>query len=69
MLGLNKSKGKLNWPSKGKLKHTFGQAQTWRHRLEGVLIGAKEGTNVNSINNGQVVFADWLKGFGWVIVV
>ena len=69
MLGLNKSKGKLNWPSKGKLKHTFGQRKHGGIDWKGVLIGAKEGTNVNSINNGQVVFADWLKGFGWVIVV
>jgi septal ring factor EnvC (AmiA/AmiB activator) len=69
LFGLNKSKGKLNWPSKGKLKHTFGQRKHGGIDWKGVLIGAKEGTNVNSINNGQVVFADWLKGFGWVIVV
>ncbi|ASM51246.1 hypothetical protein PESP_a3431 [Pseudoalteromonas espejiana DSM 9414] len=69
LLGLNKSKGKLSWPSKGKLKHTFGQRKHGGIDWKGVLIGAKEGTNVNSINNGQVVFADWLKGFGWVIVV
>ena len=69
LIGLNKSKGKLPWPSKGKLEHTFGQRKHGGIDWKGVLIGAKEGTNVNSIQNGQVVFADWLKGFGWVIVV
>ncbi|MBW4966893.1 peptidoglycan DD-metalloendopeptidase family protein [Pseudoalteromonas sp. CR1] len=69
LLGLNKNKGKLNWPSKGKLQHTFGQRKHGGIDWKGVLIGAKEGTNVNSVHNGQVVFADWLKGYGWVIVV
>ena len=69
LLGLNKSKGKLNWPSKGKLEHTFGQRKHGGIDWKGVLIGAKEGANINSVHNGQVVFADWLKGYGWVIVV
>ena len=69
LLGLNKSKGKLDWPSKGKLEHTFGQRKHGGIDWKGVLIGAKEGTNINSVQNGQVVFADWLKGYGWVIVV
>jgi septal ring factor EnvC (AmiA/AmiB activator) len=69
LLGLNKSKGKLNWPSKGKLEHTFGQRKHGGIDWKGVLIGAKEGANINSVQNGQVVFADWLKGYGWVIVI
>ncbi|AQQ00174.1 protease [Pseudoalteromonas aliena] len=69
LLGLNKSKGKLDWPSKGKLQHTFGQRKHGGIDWKGVLIGAAEGANVNSVHNGQVVFADWLKGYGWVIVV
>ncbi|GAA67624.1 MULTISPECIES: murein hydrolase activator EnvC [unclassified Pseudoalteromonas] len=69
LLGLNENKGKLDWPSKGKLEHTFGQRKHGGIDWKGVLIGAKEGTNINSVHNGQVVFADWLKGYGWVIVV
>ncbi|MBE0421390.1 peptidoglycan DD-metalloendopeptidase family protein [Pseudoalteromonas nigrifaciens] len=69
LLGLNNSKGKLNWPSRGKLEHTFGQRKHGGIDWKGVLIGAKEGSNINSVHNGQVVFADWLKGYGWVIVV
>jgi len=69
LLGLNKNKGRLSWPSKGKLTHTFGQRKHGGINWKGVLISAAEGTSVNSIHNGQVVFADWLKGYGWVIVV
>ena len=69
LLGLNRNKGKLNWPSKGKLAHRFGQRKHGGINWNGVLISASEGTSVNSIDNGQVVFADWLKGYGWVIVL
>ncbi len=69
LLGLNKNKGRLSWPSKGKLTHRFGQRKHGGINWKGVLISAAEGTSVNSIHNGQVVFADWLKGYGWVIVV
>ncbi|KPH89723.1 protease [Pseudoalteromonas undina] len=69
LLGLNRNKGKLNWPSKGKLAHRFGQRKHGGINWKGVLISASEGTSVNSIDNGQVVFADWLKGYGWVIVL
>lgn len=69
LLGLNKNKGRLSWPSKGKLTHKFGQRKHGGINWKGVLISASEGTSVNSIDNGQVVFADWLKGYGWVIVL
>ena len=69
LLGLNKNKGRLSWPSKGKLTHKFGQRKHGGINWKGVLISAAEGTSVNSIHNGQVVFADWLKGYGLVIVV
>ncbi|MCK8134839.1 murein hydrolase activator EnvC [Pseudoalteromonas sp. 2CM28B] len=69
LLGLNKNKGRLSWPSKGKLTHKFGQRKHGGINWKGVLISAAEGTSINSIHNGQVVFADWLKGYGWVIVV
>ncbi len=69
LLGLNTSKGKLNWPTKGKLAHKFGQRKHGGIDWKGVLIEANEGNQVASVHNGQVVYADWLKGYGWVIVV
>lgn len=69
LLGLNASKGKLNWPTKGSLAHRFGQRKHGGIDWKGVLINANEGSKVASVHNGQVVYADWLKGYGWVIVV
>ncbi len=69
MLGLGASKGKLSWPTRGPLKHKFGTRKRPGFNWKGVVIGASEGSNINSIQDGQVVFADWLKGFGWVMVV
>lgn len=67
--GLANSKGRLLWPSKGRLKHRFGQRKHAGMSWKGVLIQAAAGTPVNSIKQGQVVYADWLNGFGWVMVV
>ncbi|PAJ75851.1 protease [Pseudoalteromonas sp. NBT06-2] len=67
--GLKSTKGKLKWPSRGRLKHKFGQRKYGRLKWKGVFINAKEGTSVTTIHNGKVIFADWLKGFGWVIVI
>jgi len=67
--GLKSTKGKLKWPSRGRLKHKFGQRKYGRLKWKGVLINAKEGASVTTIHNGKVIFADWLKGFGWVIVI
>ncbi len=69
MLGLGSSKGKLSWPTRGALKHKFGTRKRPGFNWKGVVIDASEGSNINSIQDGQVVFADWLKGFGWVMVV
>ncbi|MEL0635591.1 peptidoglycan DD-metalloendopeptidase family protein [Marinomonas sp. TI.3.20] len=37
--------------------------------LGGVTLEAKEGTKVHAIFNGRVVFADWLRGFGFLMIV
>ncbi|TLX47865.1 protease [Pseudoalteromonas phenolica] len=69
LTGLRSKKGKLPWPSKGRLKHRFGQRKHAGMNWKGVFIAAKTGDNVKAVQQGQVVFADWLNGFGWVIVI
>lgn len=63
------SKGTLPWPLKGQLVHRFGGARTSQLAWKGVLIGAPNGREVQAIANGQVVYADWLSGFGMVMVI
>jgi len=63
-------KGKLSWPARGKITARYGSARqvgamTWR----GVMIGAEEGGEVKAIYRGRVAFADWLRGFGLLIIV
>lgn len=67
--GLAQLKGKLQLPAKGRIQHRFGQRKHAGMNWKGVLIGAKEGADITSIAPGQVVFADWLNGFGWVMVL
>ena len=65
-------KGKLFWPVVGKPSNRFGQRRNevqgklnWR----GVFIPSNEGNNVRSIFYGRVVFAEWLRGFGLLIII
>ncbi len=54
-----KYKGKLPWPVKGKLIQY----------ATGVKIVTDEGVNVQSIGEGKVIFADWMRGLGLLVIV
>lgn len=68
-----KQRGKLLMPALGKITGRYGQARvnasgkstTWR----GLMIQARQGSDVLACANGQVVFSDWLRGFGNLIIV
>ena len=64
------AKGQLPWPLKGKVLNRFGVSQSaYPLSQQGWLIAAPEGSDVVAIHGGQVVFSDWLKGYGLVIIV
>lgn len=68
--GLGKLKKKLRWPVKGKLQSRFGaQRHSGQMRWKGVMLAADEGKSVHSISSGRVVFADWLRGYGLMMIV
>lgn len=63
-------KGKLKLPVRGDVTNRFGASRedsgiSWK----GLFIKASEGAEVKSVANGRVVFADWLRGFGNLIIV
>ncbi len=63
-------KGKLRLPVRGNVTNRFGAGRedsgiSWK----GLFISANEGAEVKSVANGRVVFADWLRGFGNLIIV
>jgi septal ring factor EnvC (AmiA/AmiB activator) len=63
-------KGQLRWPARGQLAKRFGSRRgssglTW----QGVLIEAADGTQVHAVSKGRVAFADWLRGFGLLLII
>jgi len=47
----------------------FGNAMPDGRRSEGLLIAAAAGAPVYSVAAGRVVYADWLKGYGMLMVI
>jgi septal ring factor EnvC (AmiA/AmiB activator) len=66
-----KAKGKLPWPVDGRLVARYGTPRGGdaRTKWDGVLIGASVGTQVRAVHGGRVVFADWLRGAGLLVIL
>ncbi|HEY2397233.1 MAG TPA: peptidoglycan DD-metalloendopeptidase family protein [Rudaea sp.] len=58
-------RGRLTWPLKGSAQSGTGETGD----SHGVLIAAAEGGEVRAISHGRVVFADWLRGYGLLLIV
>ena len=63
-------RGKLQWPVRGAIAGKFGSPRsdsgtTWK----GLFIQAKDGSEVHAVADGIVVFADWLRGFGNLLIL
>ena len=65
------AKGKLPLPVKGSIQSKFGSQRGDDARLkwDGLVISAKAGTTVHAIHGGRVVFADWLRGSGLLLIL
>ena len=62
--------GELPWPVSGQVHRRFGEARAGgRMRWHGMVIQAPLGSEVRAVAAGQVVFADWLRGFGLLAIV
>lgn len=63
-------KGKLNLPVRGTIVNTFGSQRTNKQLTwKGLFIRSPDGSEVKAISKGKVVFADWLRGFGHLIIL
>jgi septal ring factor EnvC (AmiA/AmiB activator) len=67
--GLAGMKGKLTLPVKGELVASFGARRTDGPNWKGLFIKAAEGAEVKAIAAGEIIFADWMRGFGNLLVV
>ncbi len=65
------ARGKLPWPVNGRLLARFGDARgsDARAKWDGVMISANPGTQVRAVHGGRVVFADWLRGAGLLVIL
>jgi len=62
-------KGMLRWPLKGKVAHSFGSQRSGSLRWDGWLIGASIGEPVAAVLDGQVIFSNYMRGFGLLIIL
>lgn len=68
-----KFKGALPWPVQGEVVSGFGRQkhptfETYIQR-KGIEIRSAEGSTIKCVMSGTVVYADWLKGYGLVVIV
>jgi murein hydrolase activator len=61
--------GGLSWPVSGNLLASFAGKLPDGQRSDGVLIAAPAGTTVKAVADGRVVFADWMTGYGMILIV
>ncbi|MBF0471271.1 MAG: peptidoglycan DD-metalloendopeptidase family protein [Gammaproteobacteria bacterium] len=65
-----KRRGKLHWPAKGKLIARYGSSRNLgKLRWQGIVIAARAGNNVRAVANGRILYADWLRGYGLMVII
>lgn len=63
-------KGRLKLPLDAELAARFGQSRpNGGLRWDGVLLDAPEGSDFHAVADGTVVYADWFRGFGLLLIV
>lgn len=63
-------RGRLPWPTQGRITHGFGSSQVeGQLQWNGVMIGANAGQQVQAVHYGRVVFADYFRGQGLLVII
>jgi septal ring factor EnvC (AmiA/AmiB activator) len=62
-------RGRLKWPLRGPIVEHFGSAVEGARSSQGLLIAAKDGSEVHAVSHGRVVYADWLRGYGLLLII
>lgn len=61
--------GKLPFPLEGRTRVNFGTVRSGSLRWNGMILEATPGTPVRAIHTGRVVYSDWLRGYGFMLIV
>jgi septal ring factor EnvC (AmiA/AmiB activator) len=68
--GFARARGRLPLPTRGRIATRFGEPKPIGNlRWRGILVAGQEGGNVISVYRGRVVYADWLRGFGLLLIL
>ena len=59
----------LRWPLRGTIMARFGTDRPEGGIWRGILVKAAEGASIQAVGGGTVVYANWLRGFGNLIIV
>lgn len=68
-LGLGKPQKQYQYPTTGKILNQFGSTQMGELKWKGIVIEADSGKPVKAIANGRVILANWLQGYGLMIII
>jgi septal ring factor EnvC (AmiA/AmiB activator) len=68
-MGVAQQKGRLPMPADGPVQHAFGQRRAGTLHWQGWLIGLEPGSDVRTVAYGRVAFADWLRGYGLMLII
>ena len=64
------ARGQLSWPVDGRVVRRFGAGLgAGQASWDGILLEAAEGAEVRAPHAGRVVFADWVRGLGFLLVL
>ena len=61
--------GPLNLPLAGSVLAGFGGTMPDGHKSQGLLIAGNAGAEVHAVTAGRVAYADWLKGYGLLMIL
>lgn len=72
-VSFSSGKGKLEWPVKGDVLISFGTQKDKSlgtyYESNGVEIAVAPGSEIHAVADGKVVFADWFKGYGNLLIL
>lgn len=67
--GLGAARKQYAMPVAGQILHRYGSSQVGELKWKGMVIAAQAGNNVRAIADGRVILANWLQGYGLVVVI
>lgn len=64
---ITRTQGDLPWPVQGAITTAYNRRDGVHYN--GIVIQASAGTQVSAVHTGRVVFAEWMRGFGNLVII